>query len=82
MLNAWLLFKRANPAIPMTQKSFRLEVAHVLTNLANKKKKSSRPDISMPSPRGRNEQHPSNDLRYDGMDHLPVIGMEPALKIK
>ena len=73
MVNAWLLFKRANPAIPMTQKAFRLEVAQVLTNLANKKRKSSRPDIPMPSPRGQNEQHPSNDLRYDGMDHLPVI---------
>ena len=73
MVNAWLLFKRANPAIPMTQKAFRLEIALVRTNLANKKRKSSRPDIPMPSPRGQNEQHPSNDLRYDGMDHLPVI---------
>ena len=57
----------------MTQKALRLEVAQLLTNLANKKRKSSRPDIPTPSPRGQNKQHPSNDLRYDGMDYLPLI---------
>ena len=65
MVNAWLLFKIANPDIPMTQKAMRLEVAQVLTNWANKKRKDiSMPDIPMPSPRGQTEQHPSNDLAW------------------
>ena len=39
MVNSWLLFQIEYPAITMTQKAFRLEVAQVLTKLANKKGK-------------------------------------------
>lgn len=82
IVNAWLLYKRHCKATdtrkPLSLLSFRMHVAEALglRNANKQKRQSCSEDEASPNQNAKHPrmQKPVDDVRYDGVQHWPIIG--------
>ncbi|CAH1996202.1 unnamed protein product [Acanthoscelides obtectus] len=77
-VNAWLLWRRSNKEFDLPLKDFKLAIADSLCNLNREhKRRVGRPSAevqtlyAMKKKRGPTNEIPQQEVRLDGMDHLP-----------